>query len=194
MGNENSADKSREDLWSWSQAGQRVWGDHTFPPSGRGAPAARLGCAKQPRQFAAPLTDRPEQPKPKSLRKKSGRKPGGQPGHPGRTLALSDTPKHIRIHPLLECQRGEGLSHEPALDFQRRQVIDLPFTNNKAQRAFPMMKERLNISGCFRALEGAGCHVRIRSYISTLGKHGLPVLEYLRLALDGRPFLPSNNT
>jgi transposase len=67
---------------------------------------------------------------------------------------------------------------------------NLPFTNNEAERAFRMMKVRLKISGCFRTLEGARRHARIRSYISTLRKHGLPVLEYLRHALDGRPFLP----
>jgi len=67
---------------------------------------------------------------------------------------------------------------------------DLPFTNNEAERAFRMMKVRWKISGCFRTLEGARRHARIRSYISTLRKHGLPVLEYLRRALDGRPFLP----
>jgi len=67
----------------------------------------------------------------------------------------------------------------------------LPFTNNESERAFRMMKTRLKISGCFRTLDGARRHVRIRSYISTLGKHGLPVLEYLRRALDGGPFLPS---
>src|ERR1700690_705736 len=67
---------------------------------------------------------------------------------------------------------------------------DLPFTNNEAERAFRMMKTRLKISGCFRTLEGACRHVRIRSYISTVRKHGLPVLEHLRNTLDGRPFLP----
>jgi transposase len=67
---------------------------------------------------------------------------------------------------------------------------ELPFTNNEAERAFRMMKGRVKISGCFRTLEGARRHARIRSYISTLRKHGLPVLQYLRHALDGHPFLP----
>ena len=68
--------------------------------------------------------------------------------------------------------------------------MNLPFTNNEAERAFRMMKVRLKISGCFRTLAGARRHARIRSYVSTLRKHGLPALEYLRRALDGHPFLP----
>jgi transposase len=69
-------------------------------------------------------------------------------------------------------------------------ALELPFTNNEAERTFRMMKVRIKISGCFRTLDGARRHARIRSYISTLRKNGLPVLEYLRRALDGRPFLP----
>lgn len=73
---------------------------------------------------------------------------------------------------------------------------EVPFTNNQAERDFRFMKTRIKISGCFRTLEGARRHVRIRSYICTLRKHRLPVLHYLRQALDGHPFLPdaSNTT
>ena len=73
-----------------------------------------------------PSTDRTEKPKPKSLRAKSGRASGGQPGHPGHTLPWSENPQHIQIHPVLECECGEDLSREPAQDFERRQVFDLP--------------------------------------------------------------------
>jgi transposase len=52
----------------------------------------------------------------------------------------------------------------------------------------------MKISGCFRTFEGACRHARIRSYISTLRKHGLPVLEYLRRALERRPFMPQPTT
>jgi hypothetical protein len=33
-----------------------------------------------------------EKPKPKSTRKKSGKKPGGQEGHPGKTLEMFENP------------------------------------------------------------------------------------------------------
>jgi Transposase and inactivated derivatives len=72
-----------------------------------------------------PKTNEPA-PKPKSLRRKCGRKPGGQRGHPGRTLEFCDQPKEIQVHRLEECACGEDLSGQPAQDFERRQIFDLP--------------------------------------------------------------------
>jgi transposase len=66
--------------------------------------------------------------KPKSLRPPTGRKPGGQPGHPGRTLQRVKSPHHIRIHRLKVCPqcRSRALGREPVLDYERRQVFELP--------------------------------------------------------------------
>ena len=121
-----SVDKSWEELWSWSQADPRGLVTHTFQLQAEVRRLRDAAAQNSRNSSRPPSTDPPEQPQPKSLRQKSGRKPGGQPGHPGRTLELSDSPKHIQIHPLLECACGEDLSREPALDFQRRQVFDLP--------------------------------------------------------------------
>ena len=121
-----SADKSLEELGNWAQADPRGLAGYTFQLQEelrrwREAAAQNSGNSSRP-----PSTDGPEQPKPKSLRKPSGLKTGGQPGHPGRTLQFSATPQHIQVQPLLECACGEDLSREPALNFQRRQVFDLP--------------------------------------------------------------------
>jgi transposase len=69
---------------------------------------------------------------------------------------------------------------------------EIPFTNNEAERAFRFLKTRMKISGCFRTLAGARRHIRIYSYISTVRKNGLNVLEQLRNAIEGRPFLPAS--
>lgn len=47
-------------------------------------------------------------PKPKSLRRKSGRKPGGQKGHRGDTLQQSETPDHIVEHRIDEDPDGKA--------------------------------------------------------------------------------------
>jgi len=63
----------------------------------------------------------------KSSRRVSGLKPGGQPGHPGRTLALSDNPDEVfEVRPTIcgGCQHDlSGIAPER---FERRQVFDLP--------------------------------------------------------------------
>ncbi|MDZ4186314.1 MAG: IS66 family transposase [Desulfuromonadales bacterium] len=73
-----------------------------------------------------PSTDGYHKPAPKSSRKKTGRKPGGQKGHPGSTLALSENPDRVIPHPVTTClQCGLDLSTSPA-EVERRQVIDIP--------------------------------------------------------------------
>ncbi len=64
---------------------------------------------------------------PKSLRKKSGKKPGGQAGHPGSTLKLSPTPDQVIVHPVERCQHCQrDLREVESLQVERRQVLDLP--------------------------------------------------------------------
>ncbi len=66
--------------------------------------------------------------KPVSLRPPTGRKPGGQKGHEGNTLTLSETPDALVFHPPLACSVcGTALDPAQAQDTgQRRQVFDLP--------------------------------------------------------------------
>jgi transposase len=64
---------------------------------------------------------------PKSLRKKSGKQPGGQAGHAGNTLKLSATPDLVIVHPVDHCQHCQrDLREVETLQVERRQVIDLP--------------------------------------------------------------------
>lgn len=66
-------------------------------------------------------------PRPRSLRKKTGRKPGGQDGHLGQTLAQVAKPDLEERHEPACCGRcGAGLADQPVTGVERRQVFDLP--------------------------------------------------------------------
>lgn len=87
----------------------------------------RLGMNSQ-NSSKPPSTDSPfDKPAPKSLRRKSGRKPGGQQGHPGSTLQLVDDPdERLRHEPRTCAGCGADLCHAPEVGVERRQVFDLP--------------------------------------------------------------------
>lgn len=65
-----------------------------------------------------------------------------------------------------------------------------PFTNNLAEQDIRMMKVQQKISGCFRTVKGAKIFARIRSYLSTLRKHGEGILNGIKNAIAGSAFLP----
>ena len=66
-------------------------------------------------------------PTPKSLRGKSGRKPGGQPGHEGRTLRQVDRPDVVIRHEPEACSScGDSLVDAIETGVIRRQVVEIP--------------------------------------------------------------------
>ena len=63
----------------------------------------------------------------RSLREKSGKKVGGQPGHPGQTLCMQQDPDEILIHAVTRCEQCQAdLEQVESLRQERRQVIHLP--------------------------------------------------------------------
>src|SRR5947209_4618261 len=63
----------------------------------------------------------------RSLRERSGRKPGGQVGHPGATLRFVEQPDRLVIHAPADCYLcGSSLVGSEAARTERRQVHDLP--------------------------------------------------------------------
>jgi transposase len=66
-------------------------------------------------------------PRVRSLREGTGRKSGGQPGHPGKTLERCATPDAVVDHYPPACTAcGEALTAAMARDHAVRQVFDLP--------------------------------------------------------------------
>lgn len=75
-----------------------------------------------------PASDGLRKPKPKSLRQTTGRQSGGQPGHPGTTLARVANPDHTILLPVTSCSCGAGgsLAGQPVIDYECRQVFEVP--------------------------------------------------------------------
>ena len=64
--------------------------------------------AKNSRNSSKPPSSDTIKPKPKSLRQRSDKKPGGQKGHPGRTLSLVGDPDRVVLHGVREEEGCEG--------------------------------------------------------------------------------------
>lgn len=89
-----------------------------------------------------PSSDGLQKPKPKSQRKRSGRKPGGQSGHVGYRLEQVEGPDHIKVHEVGECEHcGGSLQEIEAEDIKRRQVFDLPLLQIEVTKHQAEIKE-----------------------------------------------------
>ncbi|OHV47382.1 IS66 family transposase zinc-finger binding domain-containing protein [Pseudofrankia sp. BMG5.36] len=73
------------------------------------------------------VSDGLAKPEPRSLRRKTGRRPGGQDGHDGSTLKLVDDGARTVVHEPAVCGGcGDPLLGAPVTQVERRQVVDLP--------------------------------------------------------------------
>ena len=83
---------------------------------------------KNSNNSSMPPSQDPNRPKPnQSLRKASGKKPGGQKGRLGSTLKRISTPDEIVILSPLECVRcGNSLEKISGVKSNSRQIVDIP--------------------------------------------------------------------
>lgn len=127
-----------------------------------------------------PSKDENRPPRTSSLREKSERKAGGQPGHEGKTLEMTDIPDEIIEHRACFCPEcGKTLDNRPFELFGKRQVIDIPtikqiVTEHRVYRC---------TCTCGKTVEsefpvGVDCPVRYGKNIETLIGY-LSVRQYL---------------
>ena len=148
-GQGRQASRVRNDRRSWviGQPGLRPDGgprgarcrDRRAPRDGRGPVRARRGAGAPPRPDGSssgkpPSSDGLSKPtaeesreRGKSRRRESSRKPGGQRGHRGGTLARSDVPDRAGDHYPATCAGcGGALDAGTSVGSAARQVHDLP--------------------------------------------------------------------
>ena len=142
--------------------------------------ARELDLDEIPPEVLVPLTDRYD----RHVRTGLDLHPRNHQGHP-----KGGRPRQSKARALLERlekYRGDVLRF--AFD------LNVPFTNNQAERDIRMTKTQLKITGGWRTHHGATTWFTVRSYVSTVRKNGLNVLTALHDAITGNPWLPTNPT
>src|SRR5680860_1392108 len=114
---------------------------------------------------------------------------GVLPGYTG--TIVRDALSVYDIYPATHALCGAHLIREPEI-LRFTDDLAVPFTNNGSERDLRPVKTQVKISGCHRATTGAQAWLRIRGYISTVGKHGDDVLTALHDAITGNPWQPES--
>jgi transposase len=133
-----------------------------------------------------PSSDGLQKPPPRSLREKTGRKPGGQPGHAGRTLQPVPKPDHIVVHPLERCPcgrcGGRSLRQQPVLEYEKRQVFELP------EPALVVTEHRAEVKVC--PVSGQRVRAEFPAEARAPAQYG-PRFQGLMVYLNQQHFVPS---
>jgi transposase len=122
---------------------------------------------------------------PKSLRTPTGRRPGGQPGHPGRTLQPVARPDHTIIHRLHQCPCGQcggcSLRQVPVLGHEKRQVFELP------QKPLEVTEHQAEIKRC--PVSGLEVRASFPEHVNAPAQYG-PRLRAQMVYLNQQQGLP----
>ena len=114
------------------------------------------------------------------------RRPGGQPKHPGTTLRQVEQPDQVKRHTVERCGCGSSLVDEPVVDWERRQVFDVPplrveVSEHRAQRKRCRSCGKLNRAEFPEAVaQPVQYGPRLQGMAAYLKNHGL--LPYQRTA------------
>jgi transposase len=128
----------------------------------------------------------PGAPRPKSLRKRSRRKSGGQRGHPGETLKAVEKPDFIKVHRVHGCQHcGQSLQRRKAIGHEKRQVFDLPKVQMK------VTEHRAEIKTCSRC--GKETHASFPREVSQAVQYGTEIKAQL-VYLNTEQHIPLERT
>ena len=120
-----------------------------------------------------PSTDGFKKPRTRSLRKRSGRRPGGQPGHKGNNMTIHHEPDSIVLHHPSECNGCPNRDHCSESMFsvkESRYVVDIEMRANVTEHrilcAKGCPKHEKYIVGSFP--ENVSAHVQYGDSVSTL--------------------------
>lgn len=140
--------------------------------------------AKDSHNSNKPSSSDTNRPQPRSQRTASDKKPGGQPGHPGHTLRMSETPDQIVIHSPVQCGWcGRSLTKVEAQEYERRQIFELPILK------LEVIEHRAEVKICPRCQQvtrgtfpiGVNQPVQYGDRVKALGVY---LIEYQMLSYD----------